>query len=198
MKKLLFFSLFFVLSIFVFPQDKNYKTTALSFSFNGLNLSSYYGGVGGRFWTTDSTVFNVSIGGSYSQKVYEATENLKEGFEKNSSLTFGIGGEIHYPTSENLSPYLSFRGSYTMNSRYYRPGYYDYESKDRINSFSFDFGLGVEYWILERISLSGQHLFNLHLDNGERTVGGVENETQDISGFGAGIGTTSIMLSIYF
>ncbi len=68
MKKLICFSLFFVLSIFVFPQDKNYKTTALSFSFNGFNLSSYYGGVGGRLWITDSTVFNVNIGGSFSQQ----------------------------------------------------------------------------------------------------------------------------------
>ena len=85
-----------------------------------------------------------------------------------------------------------------MYNRYYRPGYDDYESKDRINSFSFDFGLGVEYWIVERISLSGQHLFNLHLDSGERTLSGIENETKDIKGFGAGFGTTSIMLSIYF
>lgn len=198
MKKLICFSLFFVLSIFVFPQDKNYKTTALSFSFNGFNLSSYYGGVGARFWITDSTVFNLSIGGSYSQKEYDATENLEEGLEKNSAITLGIGFESHYPISENLSPYLSFRGSYTMYNRYYRPGYDDYESKDRINSFSFDFGLGVEYWIVERISLSGQHLFNLHLDSGERTLSGIENETQDIKGFGAGFGTTSIMLSIYF
>ena len=198
MKKLICFSLFFVLSIFVFPQDKNYKTTALSFSFNGFNLSSYYGGVGARFWITDSTVFNLSIGGSYSQKEYHATENLEEGLEKNSAITLGIGFESHYPISENLSPYLSFRGSYTMYNRYYRPGYDDYESKDRINSFSFDFGLGVEYWIVERISLSGQHLFNLHLDSGERTLSWIENETQDIKGFGAGFGTTSIMLSIYF
>lgn len=198
MKKLICFSLFFVLSIFVFPQDKNYKTTALSFSFNGLNLSSYYGGVGARFWTTDSNVFNVSIGGSYSQKEYQATENLEEGLEKNSAITLGIGFESHYPISDNLSPYLSFRGSYTMYNRYYRPGYDDYESKDKYNSFGFDFGLGVEYWIVDRISLSGQHLFNLHIDNGERTVGGTENETQDLNGFGVGFGTTSIMLSIYF
>lgn len=157
-EKVNLFQFVFVLSIFVFPQDKNYKTTALSFSFNGFNLSSYYGGVGARFWITDSTVFNLSIGGSYSQKEYHATENLEEGLEKNSAITLGIGFESHYPISENLSPYLSFRGSYTMYNRYYRPGYDDYESKDRINSFSFDFGLGVEYWIVERISLSGQHL----------------------------------------
>jgi len=198
MKKLICFSLLFVLSIFVFPQDKNYKTTALSFSFNGFNLSSYYGGFGARFWTTDSNVFNVSIGGSYSQKEYQATENLEEGLEKNSAITLGIGFESHYPISDNLSPYLSFRGSYTMYNRYYRPGYDDYESKDKYNSFGFDFGLGVEYWIVDRISLSGQHLFNLHIDNGERTVGGTENETQDLNGFGVGFGTTSIMLSIYF
>jgi len=198
MKKLICFSLFFVLSISVLPQDKNYRTTALSFSFNGFNLSSYYGGVGARFWITDSTVFNVSIGGSYSQKEYNATENLEEGFEKNSSVILGIGFESHFTSSGNLSPYLSFRGSYAMNSRYYRPGYDDYESKDKISSFNFDFGLGVEYWIADRISLSGQHLFNLHLDIGERTVGGVENETQDLAGFGVGFGTTSIMLSIYF
>ena len=198
MKKLFFISLLFVLSIFVFPQDKNYKTTALSFSFNGFNLSSYYGGVGARFWITDSTVFNVSIGGSYSQKEYNATENLEEGYEKNSSIVLGIGFESHYTISDNLSPYLSFRGSYTMYNRYYRSGYDDYESIDKYNSFGFDFGLGVEYWIVDRISLSGQHLFNLHIDNGERTVNGMENETQDISGFGVGFGTTSIMLSIYF
>jgi len=198
MKKLICFSLFFVLSIFVFPQDKNYKTTALSFSFNGFNLSSYYGGVGGRLWTTDSTVFNINIGGSFSQRKYEPTQNLEAGYEKNSSLIIGIGFESHYPTSDNLSPYLSFRGSYILSNRYYRPGYADFEQKDNLSSINLEFGLGVEYWILERISLSGQHLFNLHFDFGERIVGGVENETQDLAGFGVGFGTTSIMLSVYF
>jgi hypothetical protein len=43
-------------------------------------------------------------------------------------------------------------------------------------------GFGVEYWIFKRISLSGQHLFNLRFDNGTRT-GGRNGNSQDISDF---------------
>jgi len=197
MKKLICFSLLFVLSIFVFPQDKNYKTTALSFSFNGFNLGSYYGGFGGRHWISESTVLNASVGGLISEREYEETENLDNGMEKNKYLNIGIGMENHLTVEDNLSPYFSSRLSFGISEQYFR-SYNSMEQIYKTYSYNLDIGLGVEYWLINRISLSGQHLFNLRYETGQRTIGGYESETQDVKGFGVGFGTTSIMLSIYF
>ena len=197
MQKLFFICLFSLLSIFVFPQNKNYKTTALSFSFNGFNLSSYYGGVGGRYWISESTVFNASVGGLISEREYEETENLDNGIEKSKYLNIGVGMENHFTVEDDLSPYLSSRLSFGISEQYYR-NYNSMEQIYKTYSYNLDIGLGVEYWLIERISLSGQHLFNLSYETGQRTVGGYESETQNINGFRVGFGTTSIMLSIYF
>ena len=198
MKKFLFISLLLVLSIFVFPQDKNYKTTALSFSFNGFNLSSYYGGVGGRYWVSESTVLNASVGGLISEREYEETENLDNSLEKSKYLSIGIGMENHIMDVDNLSPYFSSRISFGISDQYYRSVYGRSEQIDKTYSYNLDLGFGVEYWLIDRISLSGQHLFNIRYETGQRTVNNSNPETQDVKGFGVGFGTTSIMLSIYF
>lgn len=198
MKKL-FLLVFIPFFSFITPaQDNNYKTKAVSFSFNGLNLSSYYGGVGGRFWVSDKFVLNVSVGGSFKERKYLATENLSDGYEKTTSVNFGIGLENHYPIIDNLSSYFSYRFSLSLFNRYNRSANINGEVKDKSNYYSFEFGLGIEYWLLDRISLSGQHLFNIYKEKGERTYFGDPVEYQDLSGAGFGSGTTSIMLSIYF
>ena len=197
MKRLPVIFLVLFLSTLNLAQQDNYKTTALSFSFNGLNLSNYYGGVGGRWWLTDSTVFNLSIGGSAFNRKFKATEDLEEGYEKNTSFTFGIGMEGHLLESDNISPYYAFRGSFTLSNRFYKSSYDSFESSDKIVSYNIEGGFGVEYWIFKRISLSGQHLFNLRFDDGKRTTS-PNTDSQDISGFYFGLGTTALILSIYF
>ncbi|MCK9425795.1 MAG: hypothetical protein M0Q21_07150 [Ignavibacteriaceae bacterium] len=199
MVRVLSFILVFCSSLLSLAQENsNYRTNALSFSFNGLNLGSYNGGVGGRRWISKSTVINASIGGSIYERKYEKTATLDKGLEKTKSLYLGLGVENHLESSNDFSPFLSYRLEYGFNDRYYRGVYSTNENRDRTNSLNIDFGLGIEYWILNRISLSGQHLFNARYETGERSTGGTPNEIQKIKGFQTGLGTTSIILSIYF
>ncbi len=199
MVRVLSFILVFCSSFLSLAQENsNYHTNALSFSFNGLNLGSYNGGVGGRHWISKSTVINASIGGSMYERKYEKTTTVDNGLEKNKSLYLGIGLENHFKSSNDFSPFLSYRFEYGFNDRYYRGAYSTNENRDRTNSLNIDFGLGVEYWILNRISLSGQHLFNASYEFGERSTGTTPNEIQKTKGFQTGLGTTSIILSIYF
>lgn len=198
MKVISFFVLVFYVSIISLAQSNdNYHTSALSFSFNGLNLATYYGGVGGRIWVSNSTVLNASIGGAISERNYERTETLDKGLEKNKSLTIGIGIENHFANANDFSPYFSSRLSLGLYDRYYRYSSSRYLQTDKTSSFNLDFGIGVEYWIIDRISVSGQHLFSMRYETGEQ-AGSAPSEVQDIKGFGIGLGTTSIILSIYF
>lgn len=190
--------LVFSLSPFHFAQEEsNYKTVAISFNFNGLNLSSYYGGIGGRFWISESTVLNASIGASINETEYEETEEYKKGLTKNKYLDVGCGMENHFPASDDLSLYLSARLSFGFNDYYYRSPTSDYEQTERFYSYRLGFGLGVEYWIFKRMSFSGQHLFNAYYGTGESNSSGFEG-TRNTKGYGLSFGTTSIILSIYF
>lgn len=194
-------SLLLILSfpIVLLAQDENnYKTIALSFNFNGLNLSTYYGGVGGRLWISESTVLNASIGGSISEREYLETDEIDNGLEKNKYLILGIGMENHFPVTEDLSPYLSTRLSFGYSDQYYRYYNSSNEYHDLLYSYYLGIGLGVEYWIFDRISLSGQHLFNAYYEAGHRNTNGSATIVQEISGFGLAFGTTSLILSIYF
>ena len=193
-----FFVFIICFSIITFAQSNNYKTKALSFSFNGLNLSSFYGGVGGRIWVSDNTVLNASIGGYINETDYEKTETLDKGIQKNKSLTVGIGLENHLDNFSDFSPYFSTRISYSHTDQYYRSsiGYFLQENKN--NSINLNLGFGIEYWIDKRISLSGQHLFYLGYNKGEQSTGNPSDENQDTKGFQIGFGTTSMILSIYF
>jgi len=185
-------------SIIAFAQSDNYKTKALSFSFNGLNLSSYYGGVGGRIWVSDNTVLNASIGGYINETDYDKTETLDKGIQKNKSLTIGIGLENHLQDFSDFSPYFSTRISYSHTDQYYRSSSRYFLQDNKTNSINLDFGFGIEYWIDKRISLSGQHLFYLGYNKGEQSMGYPNDENQNTKGFQLGFGTTSIILSIYF
>lgn len=199
MKSFALFLLSLFLSSFLCAQENNnYKTIAVSFNFNGLNLSTYYGGVGGRLWISESTVLNVSIGGSISEREYLESEEIDNGLEKNKYLILGIGMENHFPVTEDLSPYLSTRFSFGYNDQYYRYYNSNNEYQDVTYSYYLGIGLGVEYWIFDRISLSGQHLFNAYYEAGHRNTNGSATIVQEIKGYGLAFGTTSLILSIYF
>jgi len=199
MVRALFFILVFCSSFLSLAQENsNYRTNALSFSFNGLNLGSYNGGVGGRRWISKSTVINASIGGSIYERKYDETATLDKGLEKTKSLYLGIGLENHFESSSDFSPFVSYRFEYGFHDQYYRSTFGSNEQRDGTSSININFGLGVEYWMLSRVSLSGQHLFNARYEFGERSTGGTPNDVQKIKGFQTGLGTTSIILSIYF
>jgi hypothetical protein len=183
--------------ILLAQEENNYKTIALSFNFNGLNLSSYYGGVGGRLWISESTVLNASIGASINETEYEETEQYDKGLTKNKYFDFGIGMENHFIAEDDISLYLSTRLSLGLTDNYYRSHTSDYETTEKSFSYRLGFGLGVEYWLFKRMSLSGQHLFNAYYATGEYHYFN-EDAARNTKGYGVSFGTTSLILSIYF
>lgn len=97
-----------------------------------------------------------------------------------------------------FSPYFSSRLSFSLNDRYYRLIYSGGEQSEKTYSINLEFGLGVEYWVHERISFSGQHMFQARYETGERNTLTIPNEKQNTNGFNFNLGTTSLIISIYF
>lgn len=60
-------------------------------------------------------------------------------------------------------------------------------------------GFGAEYWITHRISLAGQQLFRFSYGFGSNeNRGGSNTPKQNVTTFNVGLGTTSLILSLYF
>jgi hypothetical protein len=190
-----------LISGYSYAQDQNLKTKALLFSFNGLNLNSFYGGIGGKVWLSDYTALNCNLGLSSRNNTTAGNAGRTEGEERNKSIFFGIGIEKHFDGIENLEPYLVGRieGSYT--DRDYNPSvpieYISWGSRSITRGISIQTGFGVEYWLADKISIAGQHLFAFNYSTGSNR-NYEENVAQKIINRGLDTGTSSLILAIYF
>lgn len=154
--------------------------------------------MGGRHWISESTVINASVGFSISQEESDKTDNIDKQIEKNKYFNFGIGMENHFAPVDDFSPYFSSRLSLAINDRFYRLIYTGGEQYEKTYSINVEFGIGVEYWVHEKISFSGQHMFHVRYDTGEKSTSSIPIEKQNTSEFIFNIGTTSLIVSIYF
>lgn len=183
-------------------ESENYKTSAISFSFNGFNLDEYYGGVGGRFWLSNLLTLNISVNGGVedTDEDYVTSEDRID--DENRFVKIGFGIEKHFTESDNISPYLSGRLFFGWNETYYKlesdnhPNYT--EQTNTFRNMGIELGFGVEYWILERISLSGQHLFNFTYSNSEIFRFHNSDNVMKSTSYNFNFGTTLLMISIYF
>jgi len=196
-----------LLTVPVFGQkeDKPYKTTALNFEANFISLSSFYGGIGGKTWLSDSYTLVASVGGNYSSNTIDAAGNITKSEQTRTSVILNFGFEKHFQMADNISPYLSARlsGSYEKSTSL--PSWDTSntngtikESKDSNYGIGFNLGFGVELWLTNRISLSGQHLFSAYYYWG--TIVGYHEDSpeQDKRSFRINTGTSAIILAIYF
>jgi hypothetical protein len=188
-------------STFSFGQSDNLKTKALLFSFNGLNLNSFYGGIGGKVWLGDFTALNCNLGLSSRNNTTAGNPQRTEGKERIKGIFFGIGIEKHFKGIDNLEPYLVGRieGNYT--DRDYNPSvpveYTSWGNSSITRTISAQAGFGVEYWLTNIISVAGQHLFAFSYSTGNNR-NYQDNSTQKIINRGFDTGTSSIILAIYF
>lgn len=186
---------------------------AISFSFNGLNLNKFRGGIGGKYWTSESRAITVSILFGYDTRKTEQDSNI-EGYiydTERSSFNLGafIGYEFHMRKNDNFSPYFGFGVSfrYDKSDSFYKtiiksePGDQLIEMDSNTKQYfrSLELSFGVEYWISKRISLAGnQNLTVTSISGKRKTRSGGHVYDFDDSGFTAGFGTSSLILSIYF
>jgi hypothetical protein len=183
--------------------DSEYlKTRALQFSVNGLNLGSINAGVGGKVWTTERTALALSIGGTHSFDKSDPNP-MQSGTTLTSTMVqLQIGLEWHTVQSNNFSPYIAG----ALFARYERH-LYEYSastfnspevSNVKRTNVGLCFGLGAEYWMTQRLSLSGQHLFQISYASGTQEYDATTSSTQATHGFNVGLGTSSLVLSLYF
>lgn len=165
---------------------------ALSFSFNGFALSTFNGGVGGKYWVSDNSAVSASItfsANSNTSDQYGTTLTTKE-------LTAGIFAqyELHFRPSSILTPYLGIRASYSVSNTqddHTDTTGYTFTTTAKVINGSFGPVFGIEYFITNNISFAGQQMLNVTYSKTEDSYTHPEEWT-------VGFGASSLILSIYF
>ncbi|MEW5802577.1 MAG: hypothetical protein AB1847_10810 [bacterium] len=178
---------------------------ALSFSFNGLNINEFYGGVGGKYWISNKTALfgSFDFGARYDQDDPGQTY-AGDSESRHNDMNLTIGMEKHFYPCRKVSPYWGFYGrigySYTKTTE--EPASeYDLKGEKEESSLDFSTGLmlGVEYWIVKDISLAAQYMCGASYYLEKTVLRQGEEEIKDTAaGFDLGLGAASLILSVYF
>ncbi len=204
MKHVLTFACVAIISTSTYCQtDAQYlKTKALQFSFNGLNLSSFAGGVGGKLWLDNRTALSVVIGGSHGYLNEDANALQSGQTNSQSTLLLQFGIEAHTFLSSEFSPYVTGAIFGRYEEQDYKTTYAGSssfpESKVKSTNVGLLAGFGAEYWISTRVSLAGQQTFQFSYGFGSREQIDVTDTKQNTRSVNVGLGTSSLILSIYF
>jgi len=209
MKRLLIvFAVIFTLPLLAQQEDKPFKTTSLNFEISALSLQSFYGGVGGKTWLSDSFSLIASIGGGFNTEKTDPTSSSTKGKNESYSVILTLGAESHFNLKDNISPYIAFQlsGNYS-NQKYLPTIIYDYtlpptpdikEAQNYQYNIRLAIGFGVEIWLSKRISLAGQYLLGggyFWAKEGSTTINVLDRNK---SGYTFGTSTSAIILAIYF
>jgi hypothetical protein len=198
----IFASILFVTAAAAQTDSVCLKTKSLQFSFNGLNLGTINAGVGGKVWTTERTAVALALAGSHTFDKSDPNPNQSGTTSVRTAIQAQLGVEWHLDQSCNFSPYLvgAFYTRYERQ-RYEYTNTYSLTKQETISKetrFGISFGLGAEYWITKRLSLAGQHLFVLSYASGTQENNTSTNSTQATQGVDLGLGTSTLILSVYF
>jgi hypothetical protein len=112
-----------------------------------------------------------------------------------------FGTEWHFDQVDSFSPFVAAAvfGRYESRStEYVYPQVPIEETVTNTTSVGLNLGLGAEYWITKRFSLTGQHLFQVSYSKGTQEYKRVVAANSDTRGFNLGLGTSSLILTLYF
>lgn len=215
MRNVLTIILLLVLMQFSFSQETKSDTPfypkskkALSFSFNGLNLGEFYGGVGGKLWLSNSFALFASLDMDYSSNTIKESEQSNGTKTSLFSSGLTVGTNLYLSQNKRFLPYLGFNIGFGLSSTTTETDFINTDAKNIFETGLVNFGLGaalgVESFITESVSLSAQHALGLSLGSGSRkTTLKRPNQLDQVdendeSQFDFGLGTSSLILSIYF
>lgn len=182
---------------------------ALSFSFDELRLDGVDGGVGARWYVGQNT----AIRGTLRLGV-ESTEDVIEGTSDTGRNGVTVGTtfmvEFHTRSFRRVSPYLGSGFGIGIDA-YSQTRDFDGTNEFRQQRvkgstlhFTVNAALGMEVFLTRSVSLAGEHLFEAVVDSGDEEYKDYPREGQvvitnrDIRRFDLGIGTSSLILSVYF
>ena len=148
---------------------------ALSFNFNGFNIDKFYGGVGGKYWTSNTIVLSGSMNFGFDYSKDKDTSREHDDYlpfeskaklplkskAKSQDMSFTIGLEKHLYACSRISPYWGFNGTInykhetttepelTGYSSHYEDGTYTYITKyiSRHEKKSISFASGIMFGI---------------------------------------------------
>lgn len=214
--KLLMISILFLPASLFSQSGEGIKTearkgkNAILFAFDGFNLSSFNGGFGWKKWTSNTLEMNASFKVVFSKDTKQETNELNGSESTEGSFELRFGLNRHLRTVDRISPYVGGQIGFSYEevenkvipktALFYYDFPYNYrnETKRSSNSFSLQIVFGVEYFLKNNISLSGQYSLGGYYRLGkEKTISNIVDDTQDISGIYFGIRSSSLILSIY-
>jgi hypothetical protein len=177
------------------------KTKALSFNINGLTLSGLNGGLGGKIWIPGNRAVTGSVDGGYSSHVSDLSDSVYiEDRTKSWNIVINAGIEQHFNWQPGLSPYV-LGGVFLGRESWRRRSGFVTDPEvlyfDKNFSGGVKAGFGLEYWVTPRVSVSGQQQVIATYTWGRYNRPGLMND-QEQSSFGLDLGTSSVILSVYF
>jgi len=191
---------------------ENYKDKfALLFCADRLNRESYKGGIGWKKWRKDKSAFVCKLNVSLLKEEKDKTSELSGSKKENQKYEFSFGIMKHKDFVKRFSPFIGGQvgASYEkmmskISSNFGSDGFSFYPSlkneiKQQSISLSLQMVFGIEYFITDTISFSGQYNFGGYYRFGtEKTVSNILDAEQDISEVYFGIWSSSLILSVYF
>ncbi len=175
------------------------KTKALSFGFNGLSLSGYDGGVGGKLWLSNARALTMSLDGSLFSRTTEGDSSRTDDKSSSSEIRLNAGIEQHADIGQGFSPFLAAGLSlgYIRSRNSYGSIANPYVYGSHYTSFGAVAGLGLEYWITPRVSFAGLQRLSADYRIGKAYDGPKGSAERDSYEIQMGLGSTSLILSIY-
>jgi len=184
---------------------------AVLFDLNKLSLDTFQGGIGFKYWISNRKAYTGNIKLSVIKDEKDKSKQLMG--EESSEIFIGVdfGIEKHIAFVNRISPYYGLTigsGFEKINNKvtpgestYFLgyPSYYNNDMETSLVSFTFQFNLGVEYFIHNNISLDGQYsLGGIYKYGEEKIVSNIVEDSRHITELNAGISSSSLILSIYF
>ena len=130
---------------------------AILFLFDGLNLGSFGGGIGGKYWLSELWAMNASVRLQHDRRHVNESGGGSRDFVV-TRTGFATAFERHLLTTR-FSPYVGAGVAYN----------YEHSKNSNATNFSSDeirgssheasvaLGLGVEFWLSRNFSLAGQY-----------------------------------------
>lgn len=182
---------------------------ALSFSFDGLDLGYFEGGVGGKYWLAPRIALRASVSGDLDFSEDEDEGGNSEGSQLGAGLRAGV--ERHFGDWRRVSPFVGFvAGANASRSQreLRRIGGNDgprrVEEESTRLSAAADVVLGVEYFLAPHVSLAGEYAVGGRVGRAQQEQavffpdGTVERSENDRTFFNFTGRSPTLVLSIYF
>lgn len=208
----------FFLSLMPFEvanSEVEHPRTGLRFTVQGLDyigIGKVKGGIGFKAWLSDKAAVRGSFGLGLSSTTEKSTdEDLTDKKQTWNEFSFGGGLEYHPMAGKRVSPYLGAGVSFTTSTTKEEPSIHKdhYPGTTKLYKWSSSgFGMGglvgVEFFMGDRLSLSGEYEVGLSLSTTKykREVvpgqGVQQPKEQKTTTSDFGVSTSSLILTLYF